>query len=189
MTVAPVRHLTPVWTGNVDTPEPQLTFTIQISVTASTLPGEAAKVLRDIRQLAEQVRDATVTMAPIAAVSSKIDEAGLWVEPASREVVRDGRPVQLTRREFDLLLFLCEHPHRVFTRDQLLSQVWGYEWVGGSRTVDVHVRRLRLKLGEERPVVRTVHGIGYRLEDDLDVRFGRMARGVGPKGWAVGASE
>jgi two-component system, OmpR family, response regulator len=174
VTVAAVRHLSPVWTGNVDPPGPRLTFTFQISITATALPAEAARVLQDIRQLAEQVRDATVTMAPIAAVPSEVDEAGLWIEPASRLVVREGRRVPLTRREFDLLLFLCEHPRRVFTRDQLLSQVWGYGWVGGSRTVDVHVRRLRSKLGEERPVVRTVHGIGYRLEDDLDIRFAQQ---------------
>jgi DNA-binding response OmpR family regulator len=101
-----------------------------------------------------------------------MDASWLWIDPGSRMVVQDGRPVQLTRREFDLLLFLCEHPRRVFSREQLLSQVWGYEWVGGSRTVDVHVRRLRIKLGQHRPVVRTVHGIGYRLDDDLEVRFG-----------------
>jgi two-component system, OmpR family, response regulator len=179
MTIAPVRHLTPVWTNApiepVDPPAPRLTFTIQISVTGTALPSEAAKVLRDIRDLADQVCDATVTMTPIAAAPSKVDTTGLWIEPGSRVVVQDGRPVDLTRREFDLLLFLCEHPRRVFTRDQLLSHVWGYEWVGGSRTVDVHVRRLRIKLGQDSPVVRTVHGIGYRLDDDLEVRFGQPA--------------
>jgi DNA-binding response OmpR family regulator len=80
--------------------------------------------------------------------------------------------VRLTRREFDLLLFLCEHPRQVFSRDHLLSHVWGYGWVGGSRTVDVHVRRLRVKLGG--PVVRTVHGVGYRLDEGLEVRIGQL---------------
>jgi two-component system OmpR family response regulator len=179
MTVAVVRHLAPMWTGlstdNVDSTVSRLTVTLQINVTGTALPSEAAKVLRDIRLLAEQVPQATVTMAPAATILSEVDGSGVWIEPASRVVVQDGRPVQLTRREFDLLLFLCEHPRRVFTRDQLLSHVWGYEWVGHSRTVDVHVRRLRLKLGEDRPVVRTVHGIGYRLADDLVVRFGQPA--------------
>jgi two-component system, OmpR family, response regulator len=180
MTIAPVRHLTPVWTaGSIEPAEPvdrfgpRLAFRIQINVTGSALPSEAAQVLRDIRELAGQVRDATVTITPIAPAPSKVEGTGLWVDPVARAVVQDGRPVQLTRREFDLLLFLCEHPRRVFTRHQLLSHVWGYEWVGGSRTVDVHVRRLRIKLGQDAPVVRTVHGIGYRLDDDLDVRFGQ----------------
>jgi len=176
VTVAPVRHVTPLWTGpsvdSVAEPEAPLAFTIQISLTGSAVTEEAARVLRDIRELAERVHGVTVTVAPITAIPSKMDASWLWIDPGSRMVVQDGRPVQLTRREFDLLLFLCEHPRRVFSREQLLSQVWGYEWVGGSRTVDVHVRRLRIKLGQHRPVVRTVHGIGYRLDDDLEVRFG-----------------
>ena len=121
----------------------------------------------------------TVTLSPVTTISSTVDQDpgdALWIEPASRLVVQDGRPVQLNRREVDLLLFLCEHPRRVFSREQLLSHVWGYEWVGGSRTVDVHVRRLRIKLGKHGPVVRTVHGIGYRLADDLNVRIGNPPR-------------
>ncbi len=191
MTVAtvnpPTRHLTPVPIDGlpiggrpvdgrpVDGSAPMLTFTMQISVTGTALTGEAAKVLRDIRELAERMTEASVTMTPVAALASTVD-GGLWIEPASRTVLRDGRSVQLTRREFDLLLFFCEHPRRVFSRDQLLSHVWGYEWVGGSRTVDVHVRRLRIKLGPDNPVVRTVHGVGYRLDDDLDVRIGVPAQ-------------
>jgi two-component system, OmpR family, response regulator len=186
MTVAtanpPARHLTPVPIDGlpadgrpVDGSGPRLTFTMQISVTGSALTGEAVKVLRDIRELAERMSEASVTMTPVTAIPSTVDD-GLWIEPASRSVVKDGRSVQLTRREFDLLLFLCEHPRRVFSRDQLLSQVWGYEWVGGSRTVDVHVRRLRIKLGRDNPVVRTVHGVGYRLDDDLGVRIGTPAQ-------------
>lgn len=218
------RHLAPVLTrpdpptttgsappggaGPAGGTEPRMTFNLQISVAGSALSSEAAKVLRDIRELAEQMRRAsgnagfaapgegsggdedagggsgvTVTVLPAipapptatATSPSMMDsnqEGVLWIEPASRVVVQDGRPVQLTRREFDLLLFLCEHPRRVFSRDQLLSNVWGYEWVGGSRTVDVHVRRLRIKLGRHGAVVRTVHGVGYRLADDLDVRIG-----------------
>jgi two-component system OmpR family response regulator len=176
MTVTAVRHLAPVRT--VDAPGPRLTFTLQISVTGTALPSEAARVLRDIRALTEQVPGATVTLTPVAVPLSTVEDgspSGLWIDPASRIVVHNGQPVELTRREFDLLLFLCEHPRRVFSREQLLSQVWGYGWVGGSRTVDVHVRRLRVKLGQGRPVVRTVHGIGYRLDDDLEVRIGELA--------------
>lgn len=76
----------------------------------------------------------------------------------------DGVPMTLTRREFDLLSFLAEHPRRVFSRGQLLQTVWGYDFSGGGRTVDVHVRRLRQKLGSRGPSISTVRGVGYRLD-------------------------
>ena len=60
-----------------------------------------------------------------------------------------GRPLELTYKEFELLKFLAQHPGRVFTREQLVTEVWGYDFFGGTRTVDVHVRRLRAKLGPE----------------------------------------
>jgi two-component system, OmpR family, response regulator len=88
----------------------------------------------------------------------------LYVHPAARSVICDGRQLRLTRLEFDLLLFLAEHPGHVFRRDELLRRVWGYDQTG-VRTVDVHVRRLRVKLGTPRPLVATVHGVGYRLDD------------------------
>jgi DNA-binding response OmpR family regulator len=88
---------------------------------------------------------------------------------ASRMVLSDGVPVRLTRREYDLLVFLCQHPHRVFGRGQLMRQVWGYEMVSGERTVDVHVRRLRVKLGGCGPVIATVRGVGYRLDEATQV--------------------
>lgn len=87
----------------------------------------------------------------------------------SRTLLHDGSPIHLTRREYDLLQFLCEHPRRVFSRAQLLQQVWGYDMVGTERTVDVHVRRLRVKLGECASVIATVRGVGYRLDDDTPV--------------------
>jgi two-component system, OmpR family, response regulator len=91
--------------------------------------------------------------------------SALRVFLASRIVLRDGVPVRLTRREFDLLAFLCANPRRVFGRAQLLRHVWGYEMVSGERTVDVHVRRLRAKLGESGPLIATVRGVGYRLDE------------------------
>jgi DNA-binding response OmpR family regulator len=87
---------------------------------------------------------------------------------ASRQVVVDGQVLPLTRLEFDLLQFLADNPRRVFTRAQLLTGVWGYEHTG-ERTVDVHVRRLRVKLGNQVPLVTTVYGVGYRLADDARI--------------------
>ncbi len=98
-----------------------------------------------------------------------------WSTRLSRAVWRDGTPVELTRREFDLLLFFCEHPYQVFGRGQLLRQVWGYEPLGGDRTVDVHVRRVRTKLRARTPVISTVRGVGYRLAEQAQVSVRRGA--------------
>ena len=75
-----------------------------------------------------------------------------------------GRPLDLTYMEYELLKFLASHPGKVFTRETLLSRVWGYDYYGGARTVDVHIRRLRAKLGEEHAhMISTVRSVGYRF--------------------------
>ena len=87
--------------------------------------------------------------------------------PSTRTPTRPsckGRPLDLTYKEFELLKFLAQHPGRVFTRDQLLREVWGYDYFGGTRTVDVHVRRLRAKLGAEHDsMIGTVRQVGYKF--------------------------
>lgn len=76
-----------------------------------------------------------------------------------------GMPLDLTYKEFELLKYLMQHPGRVFTRDQLLQDVWGFDYYGGTRTVDVHVRRLRAKLGaEHEQLIGTVRNVGYRFD-------------------------
>ncbi|HEY2666133.1 MAG TPA: response regulator transcription factor [Actinomycetota bacterium] len=88
----------------------------------------------------------------------------LVVEPESYRATLRGTPIELTYMEFELLKFLMSHPGRVFTRETLLSRVWGYEYYGGVRTVDVHIRRLRAKLGEDHArFIETVRGVGYRF--------------------------
>jgi DNA-binding response OmpR family regulator len=75
-----------------------------------------------------------------------------------------GRALDLTFKEFELLKFLAQHPGRVFTRAQLLQEIWGYDYFGGTRTVDVHIRRLRSKLGpEHEAIIGTVRNVGYRF--------------------------
>jgi DNA-binding response OmpR family regulator len=75
-----------------------------------------------------------------------------------------GSPLDLTYMEYELLKFLASHPGKVFTREVLLNRVWGYEYYGGARTVDVHVRRLRAKLGDEHvSLIQTVRSVGYRF--------------------------
>lgn len=85
----------------------------------------------------------------------------LW--PSRRTVQLDGQPLTLTMREFDLLAFLMRSPGEVFTREALLRRVWGWDFDGGSRTVDVHVQTIRSKLGEHANLIQTVRGVGYRL--------------------------
>jgi DNA-binding response OmpR family regulator len=76
----------------------------------------------------------------------------------------DGRPLDLTYMEYELLKFLSQNPGKVFSRETLLSRVWGYEYYGGARTVDVHIRRLRAKMGEEHAnLISTVRSVGYRF--------------------------
>lgn len=88
----------------------------------------------------------------------------LVVDDESYQVRLKGRPLDLTYKEFELLRALANSPNRVFTRELLLSEVWGYDYFGGSRTVDVHIRRLRAKLGpEHESLIATVRGVGYKL--------------------------
>ena len=101
--------------------------------------------------------------------SSKIQASGVVIDEASYSAKVHGRPLDLTFKEFELLRFFATHPSRVFTREQLLSEVWGYDYFGGTRTVDVHVRRLRAKLGDLESLIGTVRNVGYRFnvyEDD-----------------------
>ncbi len=84
----------------------------------------------------------------------------------SYQVTAQGRPLDLTYKEFELLRYLTERPGRVFTRPTLLREVWGYDFYGGTRTVDVHIRRLRAKLGPElEKLIETVRCVGYRAAD------------------------
>ena len=94
---------------------------------------------------------------------SKIQASGVVIDEASYSAKVHGKPLDLTFKEFELLRFLATHPSRVFTREQLLSEVWGYDYFGGTRTVDVHVRRLRAKLGDLESLIGTVRNVGYRF--------------------------
>ena len=87
----------------------------------------------------------------------------LTLDEATYEVRIDGAPVDLTLKEYQLLLFLVKNPNRVFTREELLDRVWGDEYYGGTRTVDVHVRRVRAKTEAAGEMIETVRGVGYRL--------------------------
>lgn len=111
------------------------------------------------------------TAAAVEESESPLEFGGLVLDPRSRSVSIGGQAVSLTAKEFDLLWFLLRHPRQVFTRQQLLDQVWGYEFYGDESTVTVHVRRLREKI-EANPskpsYIQTVWGVGYKFEAPSD---------------------
>jgi DNA-binding response OmpR family regulator len=111
--------------------------------------------------------------------SAEIRSSGLVINEVTYSARLHGRALDLTFKEFELLKFLAQHPGRVFSRAQLLQEVWGYDYFGGTRTVDVHVRRLRAKLGAEyEALIGTVRNVGYRF---VPVKGGaEQAAGSGP---------
>ncbi|MFL6080348.1 MAG: winged-helix domain-containing protein [Ornithinibacter sp.] len=114
--------------------------------------------------------EARLRLAVGRTVEAAVEEGGpitagaLVIDEATYSVRLRGRLLDLTYKEFELLKYLAQHPGRVFTRSQLLQEVWGYDYFGGTRTVDVHVRRLRAKLGTDYEVlIGTVRNVGYRF--------------------------
>ena len=122
--------------------------------------------------------DARIRLAAVEvedeAPSGEIRAGGISIDETTYMATINGRLLNLTYKEFELLKHLALHPGQVFTRDRLLHDVWGYDYFGGTRTVDVHIRRLRAKLGSEHEsLIGTVRNVGYRLvvsgtEDDGD---------------------
>ena len=95
--------------------------------------------------------------------SNLISHGDLAINLDAHQVTIDGRPVDLTYKEYELLKTIAATPGRAYTREELLRNIWGYDYFGGTRTVDVHVRRLRAKIEQDRPYIETVHGGGYRF--------------------------
>ncbi len=115
-------------------------------------------------KLAVRRESAGPTAATPAAVAGPIRVADVVVDEAGWSVRAGGRPLDLTYKEFELLKYLVQNPGRVVTREVLLQEVWGMDYYGGTRTVDVHVRRLRAKLGPEREsLIGTIRNVGYRF--------------------------
>ena len=146
--------------------EPASSVTVTITLGA---PGseESERVLAALRDLvaaagtgADVALDAPAAPTPLPAPAT----GGLRLSPRPRTVTLDGRPLDLSRLEYELLLFLARHPRQVFSRSQLLGHVWGHTHTT-VRTVDVHVSRLRTKLGDP-DIVSTVYGVGYRLSEE-----------------------
>ncbi|WP_375000616.1 winged-helix domain-containing protein [Aeromicrobium sp. CTD01-1L150] len=110
--------------------------------------------------------------------SHVISSSGLVIDETTYTARLEDRSLDLTFKEFELVKFLAQHPGRVFTRQQLLQEVWGYDYFGGTRTVDVHVRRLRAKLGSDHEtLIGTVRNVGYRFVATKDDRSGEDGSG------------
>jgi two-component system alkaline phosphatase synthesis response regulator PhoP len=122
-----------------------------------TVPGDIRELVLRIKRLLNK-RNGNMGSDEL------IKSEGLTIDLATCEVTVDGRTVSLTFREYELLKFLASNKGRVYTRDMLLDKVWGYDYYGGDRTVDVHIRRLRSKIEDaNHTFIETVRNIGYRL--------------------------
>ncbi|MER7973845.1 MULTISPECIES: winged helix-turn-helix domain-containing protein [unclassified Streptomyces] len=136
--------------------------------TLPTLPGQPPMIGYLVLVPADQRPPFPPVAVVEPAATEPADAAGtgdplVRIDTVRRTVSVDGRPLDLTYLEFELLAHLVEHPHRVHTRDQLVTTVWGYGHVGDGRTVDVHIARLRRKLGaEHRRTIQTVRRVGYK---------------------------
>jgi DNA-binding response OmpR family regulator len=113
---------------------------------------------------AESSAEPSLTLPPVPA---PVVYGALHIDLAARRVKLDNHELDLTRREFDLLVLLATHPGRAFSRDFLLERLWGYDYDGADRTVDSHIAQVRRKLGAEGAHIATVWGVGYRWKSDI----------------------
>jgi len=129
-----------------------------------TKPFSPRELVARVKAVLRRVK---TPVAPAPTNEHLIALGPLQMDTASRSVLLNGQPISLTMREFDLLHFLMRHPGQVFTREQLLDNVWDFEWYGDASTVTVHIRRLREKV-EPNPMrprfIKTVWGVGYKFE-------------------------
>lgn len=127
---------------------------------------QADSFLIDGCEPSEALARIRLALGPQVTESSSVVRVGdLVIDPETYQVRLRGRPLDLTYKEFQLLSYLAQRPGRVFSRSMLLQEVWGYDFFGGTRTVDVHVRRLRSKLGaEHEAMIATIRNVGYKME-------------------------
>ena len=154
------------------TTTPVLAIVTEGGLTAVNADWAIADVLLDTAGPAEveaRLRLAGARRTEAAAdIGGPITTGELVIDENAYTARLRGASLDLTYKEFELLKYLAQHPGRVFTRAQLLQEVWGYDYFGGTRTVDVHVRRLRAKLGDLEQLIGTVRNVGYRFNVDED---------------------
>ena len=119
----------------------------------------------DSNELVARIKAVLRRFSPQTEVEKTVDLPDLQISLENYSVILDGEPIDMPPKEIELLYFLASHSGKVFTRENLLEQVWGFDFFGDSRTVDVHVKRIREKLGErEAWQLKTVWGVGYKFE-------------------------
>ena len=120
----------------------------------------------DTKEIVARVKAVLRRVQPSAATKKEVHYDKLTINLTNYELIVDGKPVDTPPKELELIYHLASNPNRVFTRDQLLDEVWGFDYYGDSRTVDVHVKRLREKLEgvSDRWSLKTVWGVGYKFE-------------------------
>jgi DNA-binding response OmpR family regulator len=129
-----------------------------------TKPFSPREVLLRVQAILRRIEASGV---PAMVLDDTLHVGALVIRPQLRQATRDGVPLELTAKEFELLEFLARHPRQVFSREQLLTQVWDYDYYGDASTVTVHIRRLREKVERDaaRPQhLKTVWGVGYKFE-------------------------
>lgn len=121
-----------------------------------------------ILELSARVRNLLKRSGPIREESSSLSAGAVAIDRETREVISCGEKTELTLKEFELLSYLMEHMNRVVTRDELLDNIWGYDYDGETRTLDMHIKTLRQKLKDAGQQIKTVRGVGYRFLKDWE---------------------
>jgi DNA-binding response OmpR family regulator len=161
------RHITPVLMLTARGEEADIVLGLEVGaddyLTKPFRMRELTARVRAILRRSEMEKQAGATQTPTTAITI----GGVSVSPEMRQATLDGEEIDLTPKEFDLLALFFEHPGRAFSREYLLDKIWGDDVFVTDRTVDTHVQRLRKKLGDQADLIRTVWGIGYKLQKSL----------------------
>ena len=128
-------------------------------------PFDSKELVARVKAVLRRYHQAKTVTPPEPNKSESVEYSGLSINLTNYSVIYDGRQVDMPPKELELLYFLASHPNQVFTREQLLDHIWGYEYAGDTRTVDVHIKRLREKIKDNGNwALSTVWGVGYKFD-------------------------
>ena len=128
-------------------------------------PFDSKEMVARVKAVLRRYQPGQKMESPVEDQSKRVEYPGISINLTNYSVIVDGQTVDMTPKELELLYFLAASPNQVFTREQLLDQIWGYEYIGDTRTVDVHIKRLREKIKDHATWgLATVWGIGYKFE-------------------------
>ena len=136
-----------------------------IAEKAGFKPFDSKEMVARVKAVLRRYRATPEVQTPVAVGAKVAEYPNLIVNRTNYSVIYNGKELVMPPKELELLYFLASQPNQVFTREQLLDHIWGYEYVGDTRTVDVHIKRLREKIkDQDNWAIRTVWGIGYKFE-------------------------